>query len=235
VHLPGGHFRAGTPRAVWVTFCYPPGKPPLGAVLYCVGVLAPDVRMCTYYEFTTQESPFCKVLTLSVCRGCGPLLLVIRSKSSSFEGCAEAHKAVCSPRAERSGKGGIALLMRREEGGVARSFDELATGLDTGAISRARAIKLAGAALVASAVGLVGAREADAQVSTLGIRRRRCNRRGGDFCNNKGEAVPPFTRQCHICCGEGRGRRKRRRACCGSAGCNCCRRGERCTSTGRCE
>jgi hypothetical protein len=81
-------------------------------------------------------------------------------------------------------KGGIAFLMRREEeGGVARSFDELATGLDTGVISRARAIKLAGAALAASAVGLAGAREADAQVSALGIRRRRCNRRGGDFCN----------------------------------------------------
>ena len=35
--------------------------------------------------------------------------------------------------------------MKRDEGGV-RAFDDLATGLNTGAISRAKAIKLAGAA-----------------------------------------------------------------------------------------
>jgi hypothetical protein len=93
-------------------------------------------------------------------------------------------------------------------------------------------MKLAGAALVASALGLVGAGEAQGQdIGTEGIRRRRCNRRGGDFCNNSGEASSPFVNQCHICCGEGR---RRRKACCGSAGCNCCRRGQTCTSTGRC-
>ena len=125
------------------------------------------------------------------------------------------------------------MLVKREEG-MARSFDDLATGLDTGAITRGRAMKLAGAALVASALGLVGAGQAQGQeLGTEGIRRRRCNRRGGDFCNNSGEASSPFVSQCHICCGEGR--RRRRKACCGSAGCNCCRPGQRCRSNGTCD
>ena len=125
------------------------------------------------------------------------------------------------------------MLTRREEG-VDRTFDDLASGLDTGAISRGRAMKLAGAALVASALGLVGAGEVQGQeLGTEGIRRRRCNRRGGDFCNNSGEASSPFVSQCHICCGEGR--RRRRKACCGSAGCNCCRPGQRCRSNGTCD
>jgi hypothetical protein len=128
------------------------------------------------------------------------------------------------------------LLTKRGEGRVARSFDDLASGLDTGAVTRGRAMKLAGAALVASALGLVGAGEAQGQdVGTLAIRRRRCNRRGGDFCNNSGEAFPPFVRQCHICCGEGKGRRRRRKACCGSQGCNCCRKGQRCRGDGSCD
>jgi hypothetical protein len=132
------------------------------------------------------------------------------------------------------------LLVKREEG-TARSFDDLATGLDTGAITRGRAMKLAGAAIVASALGLIGAGEAQGQdIVTERIRRRRCNRHGGDFCNNRGEEGFPFGHQCHICCGEGRGRRRRRRrrrrkACCGSAGCNCCRPGQRCRSNGLCD
>jgi hypothetical protein len=128
------------------------------------------------------------------------------------------------------------LLVKRE--GTARSFDDLATGLDTGAITRGRAIKLAGAAIVASALGLIGAGEAQGQdIVTERIRRRRCNRHGGDFCNNRGEEGFPFHHQCHICCGEGRRRRRRRRrkACCGSAGCNCCRPGQRCRSNGMCD
>lgn len=133
------------------------------------------------------------------------------------------------------------MLVKREEG-TARSFDDLATGLDTCAITRGRAMKLAGAAIVASALGLIGAGEAQGQdIVTERIRRRRCNRHGGDFCNNRGEEGFPFGHQCHICCGEGRGRRRRRRrrrrrkACCGSAGCNCCRPGQRCRSNGLCD
>lgn len=124
-------------------------------------------------------------------------------------------------------------LMKRGEGGVGRSFDDLALGLDTGEISRRKAMKLGGAALVASALGLIGAGSAEAQeVSAEGIRRRRCNRRGGDFCNTSGHGA-----RCHVCCGEGRRRRRRRRrkACCGSEGCNCCRRSQRCRSDGTCD
>jgi len=127
------------------------------------------------------------------------------------------------------------LLVKREER-IARTFDDLATGLDTGAITRGRAMKLGGAALVASALGLVGAGDAQGEeLRAERIRRRRCNRYGGDFCNNSGEAGFPFVNHCHICCGEGRGRRRRRKACCGSAGCNCCRPGQRCRSTGTCD
>ena len=43
--------------------------------------------------------------------------------------------------------------MRRDEGCV-RPFDDLARGLESGAISRGKAIKLGGATLVASALGL---------------------------------------------------------------------------------
>ena len=86
-------------------------------------------------------------------------------------------------------------------------------------------VKLGGAALVASALGLIGAGRADAdEITTEGKARRRCNRRGGDFCKHKGK--------CKICCGEGR---RRRKACCGSEGCNCCRRGQTCRSNGRCD
>jgi hypothetical protein len=124
-------------------------------------------------------------------------------------------------------KGGTTLLTKRGEGRVASSFDDLAAGLDTGAITRGRAVKLAGAALVASAVGLMGATQADAdEVGSLGRRRRRCNQDGGDFCNTTAGNA-----RCSVCCGRGR---RRRRACCGSEGCNCCRRGETCRDNGRC-
>jgi hypothetical protein len=131
------------------------------------------------------------------------------------------------------------LLVKREEG-TARSFDVLAMGLDTGVITRRKAMKLGGAVLIASALGLLGAGEAQGQdIGTEGIRRRRCNRDGGDFCNNRGEEGFPFAHQCHICCGKGRRRRRRRRrrhkACCGSAGCNCCGPGQRCRSNGMCD
>ena len=119
------------------------------------------------------------------------------------------------------------MLTKRDEGGVAHSFDDLAMGLDTGAITRGRAMKLAGAALVASVLGVVGARDADAVLlEAEGIRRRRCNRKGGDFCN-----TTAGDERCHICCGEGR---RRRRACCGRNGCSCCRPRQTCDD-GRCK
>ena len=100
-------------------------------------------------------------------------------------------------------------------------FDEVAAGLESGAISRGKAIKLGGAALVASALGVFASR-ADAQVGVEGVgevSRRRCRRHGGDFCRGQG---------CKICC------RRRRKACCGTEDCNCCRRNERCGDDGRC-
>jgi hypothetical protein len=74
-------------------------------------------------------------------------------------------------------------LAERDEGD-GRAFDDLARGLDTGAISRGRAIRLSGAALVDSALGLFASRSADAQEETvvIAVRRRRCLRRGGNFC-----------------------------------------------------
>jgi hypothetical protein len=53
--------------------------------------------------------------------------------------------------------------MRRDELQVS-PFDDLAAGLETGAISRSKAIKLSGAALAASALGLFASRGADAQI-----------------------------------------------------------------------
>jgi hypothetical protein len=119
-------------------------------------------------------------------------------------------------------------LTKRAEGGVAHSFDDLAMGLDTGAITRGKAMKLGGAALIASALGLIGAGQADAdEITTEGKARRRCRKKGGDFCKNRGGGD-----NCKICCGEGR---RRRKACCGSAGCNCCRRGQTCKPSGKCK
>ena len=115
----------------------------------------------------------------------------------------------------------VSLLSKRDEGGV-RSFDDLAMGLETGAISRGKAIKMTGAALAASALGLFASQGAGAQeVDTAASARRRCLRKGGDFCSAKGH---------RICCGPGG---RRRRACCGSKGAACCSPGQRCNK-GRC-
>jgi hypothetical protein len=111
------------------------------------------------------------------------------------------------------------LLTKRDEGAV-RPFDDLATGLESGAISRRDAIKLTGAALAASALGLFASRGAEAQVAEgldpLAGRRRRCLRKGGDFCSHRGARA---------CCGAGG---RRRRACCGKNGAACCSPNERC-------
>ena len=110
---------------------------------------------------------------------------------------------------------------RNREGG---SLDDLAMGLETGAISRGKAIKLSGAALAAAALGFFASRDADAQTAAVdpAVSRRTCNRRGGDFCNRSGR---------RICCGAGG---RRRRACCGRRGAACCSRNERCDN-GQCK
>src|ERR687893_476532 len=86
---------------------------------------------------------------------------------------------------ESSLKGGVTLLMKRDEGGV-RPFDDLARGLESGAISRGKAMKLGGAGLVASALGLFASQGAEAQTLTLEAARRRCLRRGGGLCPPRG-------------------------------------------------
>jgi hypothetical protein len=110
--------------------------------------------------------------------------------------------------------------MKRDEGAV-RPFDDLATGLETGAISRGKAMKLAGAALAASALGVFASSRADALEVTAG-QRRRCLRKGGDFCSNRGN---------NVCCGAGG---RRRKACCGNRGAACCSKNERC-DRGQCK
>ena len=107
-----------------------------------------------------------------------------------------------------------------------RPLDDLAVGLDTGAITRGRAIKLAGAALVASALGVVGASSANAEevveADSLRKKRRRCHQDGGEFCSHRGGG-----KSCDVCCGRGN-RSRRPKACCGKNGCECCGRRQRC-------
>jgi hypothetical protein len=102
-------------------------------------------------------------------------------------------------------------LMSKETRG--RSFDDLAMSLESTAISRGKAIKLGGAALVAAALGAFGGGKAEAESLEVDRRRRCCSHRRRPHC--------------HICC-----RRRRLEACCGRHGCRCCRRG-RCDE-GRC-
>ena len=67
-------------------------------------------------------------------------------------------------------------LLRREEG--ERSLDDLAMGMGEGTITRRRAIKLAGAALLGSALSVfAGAEAADAQERRCGRRAVLCIRR----------------------------------------------------------
>jgi hypothetical protein len=95
------------------------------------------------------------------------------------------------------------MLRKRDEGGMVRPspeeghLDGLAMGMADGSISRGRAIKLAGAALVGGALTLFGAtQEADAAVT--GRQRRRCRRkytdadtgqRFGVICTGRGRTV----------------------------------------------
>jgi hypothetical protein len=111
-------------------------------------------------------------------------------------------------------KGENTVLMKRDEGGA---FDDLAMGLDSGAISRGRALKLAGAALVASALGLSFASDAYA-----GPRERCIERHGRNAFCRSGEGDK-------VCCK----RDLRPIACCGKFGAQCCRQGQSCVK-GKC-
>jgi hypothetical protein len=129
--------------------------------------------------------------------------------------------------AEGGRKGGAALLTKRDGGGL-RAFDDLAVGLESGTISRRKAIKLGGAALVASALALFASEDAQAQEVEIAISRRRCNRKytNSDFCRNRrGD-------NCEACCNRNS---RRPKACCGRRGCNCCRRNQRCADSGECQ
>ena len=88
------------------------------------------------------------------------------------------------------------MLMKRDECGVVRRspeehrephLDELATGIADGTITRGRAMKLAGAALLGSALGLFAADDAEAhnRRGDKESRRRRCRRRGGRYCEDR--------------------------------------------------
>ena len=125
------------------------------------------------------------------------------------------------------------MSMRREDGIVRHSsregvFDDLAMGLETGALSRGKAIKLGGAALLASTLGLFASRGAEAQEVEVAITRRQCNRRfnNADFCRNRNGGD-----NCESCCNRNS---RRPKACCGPSGCNCCRRRQRCLNSGQC-
>ena len=118
------------------------------------------------------------------------------------------------------------MAKRDERGGGA--LDDLAVGLETGEISRANALKLGGAALVASALGLFASQRADAQ--TAGVEpenaKKKCeNKKNGNFCkSNKAD--------CKQCC---KRNSSRPQACCGSKECNCCKKNQKCTSKGKCK
>jgi hypothetical protein len=132
------------------------------------------------------------------------------------------------------GEGGISLSMNRDEGGVVRrspeehrepdlvfdpdyNLDDLATGLADGTITRGRAMKLAGAALVGSALSLFVTD--DAEAARIGVARRRrlrrfrrrCRRReGARFCKDRVDGTNRAR-----CCRQPTSNRRCRRGRCG--------------------
>jgi hypothetical protein len=100
--------------------------------------------------------------------------------------------------------------------GEEHHLDALAKGMAEETIPRGRAIKLAGAALLGSALSLFVAEDADA--ATLRERRRRCQRRGGRFCvdrrdgGNRGRCCRQPTSSSRCRRGQCGGGRKRDRA-----------------------
>ncbi len=78
-------------------------------------------------------------------------------------------------------------LVKRDEGALfhpspeEHALDDLARGVANETITRSQAIKLAGAALVASALSLFAA-AGEAEADHHSSRRRNCRRRGGTYC-----------------------------------------------------
>jgi hypothetical protein len=125
------------------------------------------------------------------------------------------------------------VLSPNRDEGMARSFDDLAMGLESNAISRAKVIKLGGAALVASALGLFASAD-PAEAETLKaqtLEAARIRHHTQDCCirlrRRRILGVPVPLPGCLVCC-----RGRRRVACCGRHGCHCCRRGH--CHEGRC-
>jgi hypothetical protein len=138
------------------------------------------------------------------------------------------------------GNGGVALSPNRDEG-TARFLDDLAIGLESNAISRAKLIKLGGSALAASALGLFAsagpveaetprtqspeaqtpedARTIEAEALEAARRRHHTNDCCISWRRRRIVGVPVRLPRCVVCC------RRRRLACCGRHGCHCCRRG----------
>ncbi len=126
------------------------------------------------------------------------------------------------------------MSMNRDEGGVVRrspeehrepdlvfdpdyNLDDLATGLADGTITRGRAMKLAGAALVGSALSLFVTD--DAEAARIGVARRRrlrrfrrrCRRReGARFCKDRVDGTNRAR-----CCRQPTSNRRCRRGRCG--------------------
>ena len=127
------------------------------------------------------------------------------------------------------------MLMNRDEGGVVRrspeehrepdlvfdmgvDLDALATGMAEGTITRGRAMKLAGAALVGSALSLFALTD-DAEAARIGVARRRrlrrfrrrCRRReGARFCKDRVDGTNRAR-----CCRQPTSNRRCRRGRCG--------------------
>jgi hypothetical protein len=117
---------------------------------------------------------------------------------------------------------------REDDTGVQKSFDDLASGLASGTISRRRALKLAGASLLGAA-GLLGSAnpaEARAMCPRHGTGcSRRCtgNRKARNFC---------------FCIRQVSGRRRCVYGCCSGRTCtegSDCRRGEVCMKSPCCD
>jgi hypothetical protein len=108
---------------------------------------------------------------------------------------------------------------------VFEDLDGLARGLAENDLSRRQAIKWVGYSVLGAALSSMGfAESAEAEDFAPAARRRGCPRIRGVACSHR--------RGCPrgICCFPGR----RRKACCGTEECNCCRENQGCTRKGRC-
>jgi hypothetical protein len=106
---------------------------------------------------------------------------------------------------------------RREEAPTVRAgeehhLDALAKGMAEETLPRGRAMKLAGAALLGSALSLFAADDADAhnRRGDEESRRRRCRRRGGRYCTDRRDGTNRAR-----CCRQPTSNRRCRRGRCG--------------------